>query len=261
MTADCMFDGTLYGNLSKCCCAVNEWLLVLSVFTVQGRRLTRACHSMQDLLHAICSLSYAGDIRMGIAEDPSKVSRIVQGSLPHLTAMYEPMLGSLAATSPSFSYLGSGVWQQDTSGEQRCGLLSSLPDCVLRGIALQLGRKPLTLLPLAHRSAGEFGYWFSQTTGVSKRHEQLANGSSLPHMNSSGQLQPPAYSNDMAKGLRLDIAQQAVSSGEYQQLLSRTLSSTVWQSSFRQACAGTLMAGPLRSAVYLGRKLLKAWRH
>jgi hypothetical protein len=34
-----------------------------------------------ELLRAICTLSYAGDFRMGIAEDAQKVDRIVQGRL------------------------------------------------------------------------------------------------------------------------------------------------------------------------------------
>lgn len=33
----------------------------------------------QELLHAICALSYSGDLRMGLAEDSRKVHRIVEG--------------------------------------------------------------------------------------------------------------------------------------------------------------------------------------
>ncbi|MEW5305556.1 MAG: hypothetical protein WDW36_008089 [Sanguina aurantia] len=45
-----------------------------------------------ELLQAIVGLSYKGDIRSGIAEDPLKVSRIVEGSRGPLEALYLPMM-------------------------------------------------------------------------------------------------------------------------------------------------------------------------
>ncbi len=38
-----------------------------------------AVPAAQELLHAICALSYSGDLRMGLAEDSRKVHRIVEG--------------------------------------------------------------------------------------------------------------------------------------------------------------------------------------
>jgi hypothetical protein len=40
----------------------------------------------------ICGLSYAGDVRMGIAEDGGKVAKIVEGSRAGLMALYEGSL-------------------------------------------------------------------------------------------------------------------------------------------------------------------------
>lgn len=38
------------------------------------------------------SLSYRGDVRLGLAEDPHKISRIVAGSGAAMTALYAPLL-------------------------------------------------------------------------------------------------------------------------------------------------------------------------
>lgn len=48
--------------------------------------------SLQELLRRIAALSYAGDVRMGLAEDGRKVERIVAGSRDGLAAMYLPLL-------------------------------------------------------------------------------------------------------------------------------------------------------------------------
>ncbi|EFN57826.1 hypothetical protein CHLNCDRAFT_48669 [Chlorella variabilis] len=47
-----------------------------------------------DLLHAICAISYSGDVRMGLAEDSHKVPRIVSGSLEGLRGLYAPPLAA-----------------------------------------------------------------------------------------------------------------------------------------------------------------------
>ena len=51
----------------------------------------RSCF-FQTLLQSVCGLSYRGDIRMGLAEDPHKVRRIVLGSRSGLEDMYLPLM-------------------------------------------------------------------------------------------------------------------------------------------------------------------------
>jgi len=46
----------------------------------------------QDLFKRITSLSYLGDVRMGLAEDSKKVERIVAGSYSHFKSLYLPLL-------------------------------------------------------------------------------------------------------------------------------------------------------------------------
>ncbi|KAL8455480.1 hypothetical protein Emag_000609 [Eimeria magna] len=47
------------------------------------------------LLEEIVSLSYRGDLRMLIAEDPDKVSKIVRGQAAELCAIYQPLLEAI----------------------------------------------------------------------------------------------------------------------------------------------------------------------
>lgn len=46
----------------------------------------------QALFKVITSLSYLGDVRMGLAEDSKKVERIVAGSYSHFRSLYLPLL-------------------------------------------------------------------------------------------------------------------------------------------------------------------------
>jgi hypothetical protein len=52
----------------------------------------------QDLFKRITSLSYLGDVRMGLAEDSRKVERIVAGSYSHFKDTYLPLLQVRADT-------------------------------------------------------------------------------------------------------------------------------------------------------------------
>ena len=45
-------------------------------------------HNLRDLYAKICSLSYIGDTRMGIAENPNKINNIVDGAFSILDGMY-----------------------------------------------------------------------------------------------------------------------------------------------------------------------------
>ena len=64
--------------------------------TASGASNSLPALTSQSLLNTVCALSYSGDIRMGFAENPQKVSNIVRGSWSQLCALYEPLLqGSL----------------------------------------------------------------------------------------------------------------------------------------------------------------------
>jgi hypothetical protein len=48
--------------------------------------------SSTQLFEAIASLSYAGDVRMGVAENPNKVKNLVATQLPAYQSLYQPFL-------------------------------------------------------------------------------------------------------------------------------------------------------------------------
>lgn len=54
---------------------------------------------VQDFFKRITSLSYLGDVRMGLAEDSKKVERIVAGSYDSFKELYLPMLQVMGAGS------------------------------------------------------------------------------------------------------------------------------------------------------------------
>mmetsp|Transcript_7194 Transcript_7194/g.12765 ORF Transcript_7194/g.12765 Transcript_7194/m.12765 type:complete len:160 (-) Transcript_7194:81-560(-) len=89
--------------------------------------------SEQQLYHCISGLSYAGDIRMSLAENPDKVANIVRGSMPHFKTLYSRFLdspqssGLLGSFSCSPSEDGARAIQQDMCPKARKSIASTLP--------------------------------------------------------------------------------------------------------------------------------------
>ncbi|KDD75731.1 mitochondrial matrix protein Mmp37 [Helicosporidium sp. ATCC 50920] len=84
----------------------------------------------RELLTAVCALSYRGDLRMGVAEDASKVQRIVEGSRAGLEELYAPGL-AWARETGGLVALGEEAWAQDCSPAATAELVSALPSAVL----------------------------------------------------------------------------------------------------------------------------------
>jgi translocator assembly and maintenance protein 41 len=51
-------------------------------------------HSHVDIFRSITSLSYLGDVRVGVAEDPNKINSIVDGNLQHFHTLYADILSN-----------------------------------------------------------------------------------------------------------------------------------------------------------------------
>lgn len=99
-------------------------------------------------LHALCALSYSGDVRMGVAEDGRKVERIVGGSGTLLAELYRApleeaqlrwgVLRSLRSGGDSGGGGGGGAggggglagaeWEQDDSPAAAAALVAALPE-------------------------------------------------------------------------------------------------------------------------------------
>eukprot|EP00887_Chlorella_sp_A99_P001272 scaffold14.g1272.t1 len=215
-----------------------------------------------ELLHAICGLSYSGDVRMGLAEDSRKVHRIVAGSHAQLRELYAAPLqeaagnwgvlqqlgprplqaanGGLAGTGAhprswrARLHLAGGehdaweeeeMWAQDDSPAARTALLAALPSTVLARLAGTLHLRAQQLELAAWQCA------------------PLAPGTSAP---------APGAAADVA------AAWAAREPSQRLHLLRGALASVVRDSSWRQAALGLLSAGPLKSARYALAKLRKA---
>ena len=80
-------------NLSS---AVRTAILLLveriAAARIRSNEASSFSFSASQLFHTICSLSYTGDVRVGIAEDARKVDRILDGSRDRLLDMYVPIL-------------------------------------------------------------------------------------------------------------------------------------------------------------------------
>jgi translocator assembly and maintenance protein 41 len=80
-----------------------------------------------ELYHEITQLSYRGDIRMAIGEDPQKTRKIVDGSFRDFRSYYAatlqaPPFGDLLRSGP-----GAKLWEQDIGLEATNALLLELP--------------------------------------------------------------------------------------------------------------------------------------
>jgi translocator assembly and maintenance protein 41 len=178
---------------------------------------------VQDLLHAVCAISYSGDVRMGLAEDSRKVHRIVAGSEAGLRQLYAaPLVAAqrdwrvldFTSTGASSSSGGGGCdvsWVRDDSPAATAELAAGLPAHVLQRLAAPLGLPP-------------------------------------PGQHEGGKLQ--------AVGRALAAAERQ----RQQQLLRHAIHAIVGASSKHQALSGLLTAGVVKSVRYGFAKLRKAWR-
>uniref|UniRef100_A0A2P2I9T9 Phosphatidate cytidylyltransferase, mitochondrial n=1 Tax=Hirondellea gigas TaxID=1518452 RepID=A0A2P2I9T9_9CRUS len=79
----------------------------------------------QHFYHTLAGLSYAGDFRMYVGEDPNKVRNIVAAQLQEFRSLYAPILSSLHEYCAVDSTTGQGM--QDTSPQAKHYHLSMLP--------------------------------------------------------------------------------------------------------------------------------------
>lgn len=96
------------------------------------------------LLNKICSVSYNGDVRMGLAEDPRKVARIVTGARRELVDIYLPILSGKQAEGVALAPLVTGIsgsekWQRDMSPDAQRALFELLPPGLLHQISREVG--------------------------------------------------------------------------------------------------------------------------
>jgi translocator assembly and maintenance protein 41 len=199
--------GALAANLRSALCAA---LLSLP-----------AHFSAAQLFTAVTALSYTGDWRMALGENPHKVRNIVAGSLPHFHALYAPLLAA-----PPFSLLLSaegGGFSMDVTPRARAEVGLRLP--------LHLQR-----LMAEARSGGGGGSGGGALAGIA---------ADLPSARTA--LAEPRVAALWARG-----GDAAAST------LRPALSGIVGAPARGQSLMGIVTAGPAKAAAYAAAKLVKA---
>lgn len=89
---------------------------------------SRAEVSEVELYTLLTSLSYMGDVRMGIAEDPLKIVRIVTGSYSHFQSLYSPHIARCEwLHDVGRNSDGMRVWGVADSAVERRRMVDALP--------------------------------------------------------------------------------------------------------------------------------------
>eukprot|EP00053_Salpingoeca_punica_P016156 m.151097 g.151097 ORF g.151097 m.151097 type:complete len:360 (-) comp16894_c4_seq18:476-1555(-) len=122
-------------------CSENLHAAVAASLLVLPPRFTE-----RELYTAITGLSYSGDFRMAVGEDPNKIHNIVSGSWAEFSALYEPILKATPLhREQTTSTETEDLFEQDKSPARMEALVASLP----RNLRTRLPKD----LPVAEQAA------------------------------------------------------------------------------------------------------------
>ncbi|CAI5465734.1 unnamed protein product [Closterium sp. Yama58-4] len=203
-----------------------------------------------ELYEAICRISYAGDVRMALAEDPNKISRIVSGGFHHFRSLYRSSLQHFVDSGCLFfdpaEPLATGTQSigQEYSTSGRQFLLQKFPASILASLSHRFLPTPPNIPP---RSPLASDFHKGSAPPMSKLWEKTPNMQTLT--------QPSvATSAALSHRLALSVSRKVLCAE-----LAAELARRVRTASARQAVAGVLAAGPAHAMRYLSKKLAKAW--
>ncbi|GAA6017498.1 hypothetical protein JCM10207_008247 [Rhodosporidiobolus poonsookiae] len=197
-----------------------------------------------ELFEEIAGLSYRGDFRMRVGENPHKVRNIVAAQLPAFRSLYGGLLksfwksvhtiGEVHGADVNGGNVGVRLMRQDVSHSVRAGTASKLP----RGLR-------------------------DKVLGHYERKWNLEGAMGL----AQGAKEEPAHAADAptgGKGRVVDLDQQRmweriVADKEFVSVMDKSLSQIVARPTFNQSLKGILSAGPLKSLRYVVPKLKKKW--
>lgn len=186
----------------------------------------------QTLYETIAGLSYAGDFRMSIAENPDKVKNIVRngGSPARFRKLY---MRSICA-SELRGYTSEVILESDNSGTEDCESVSPELVELYQNVSAEARAKLLLSLPFAFR-------------------RRMAG-----HVNSHD-VEEERVNEELTQRLFSCSDDQAVSqlgAG----IVSKTLKEIVSQTALQQTMKGLISAGVVKSAVYSYNKIGKRLR-
>ncbi|GAA5924945.1 hypothetical protein JCM1841_005375 [Sporobolomyces salmonicolor] len=189
------------------------------------------------LFETIAGLSYMGDFRMTVGENPHKVRNIVAAQLPAFRGLYGGLLKSfwksVHVIGEEAGEGGQGIrlMRQDLSAPVRAGTASKLP----RGLR-------------------------DKVLGHYERKWNLEGAMALSKARAAGR----DKDQEKREGHVVDLDQQKlweriVTDAEFRAIVNKSLSQIVARPTFNQSLKGILSAGLLRSLKYVGPKLRKKW--
>lgn len=174
-----------------------------------------------DLFAAVAGLSYRGDFRMSLGENPRKVRNIVDAQLDQFRALYRPLVRAFKNVSYSGAHLAPGV------GEVR--LLEQDMDPRARG---ETARK----LPTGLRDKVEAWYDRKWNLQRAQRRAKLRKGE---------EVEPVRETDEAALWAKI------AGDDGFDEVVSRGIASIVGRPTFNQSLKGILSAGPTKSLSYI----------
>ncbi|CAI5464723.1 unnamed protein product [Closterium sp. Yama58-4] len=188
--------------------------------------------SEHELYEAICCISYAGDVRMALAEDPNKISRIVSGGFHHFRSLYRSALeyfdnsgclhciSSSPAESSTARLQSNRLIGQEISTTSRRFLLQLIPASIRASLSHRLLPTPpyLPRSPLpSHFHEGSappiFKMWEKRPTNQTPIHPRAATSAALSHrlaLSVSRTVLCAELAAELARRVRISSARQAV---------------------------------------------------
>ncbi|KAL8279567.1 hypothetical protein RQP46_008129 [Phenoliferia psychrophenolica] len=189
------------------------------------------------LFETIAGLSYRGDFRMAVGENPLKVRNIVRAQLGDFRRLYGGLLKSFWKTvfvigeKPAEGGVGvQRLMRQDMSVARRAVLASKLPSGLRTKVVAYYERK----WNLRHALAGSDQSTASTATTAATIEAKVETES-------------------------LELWERIVQDDEFADMLNKSIGQIVARPTFNQSLKGILAAGPLKSLRYIGPKLRKKW--
>ncbi|POY75041.1 hypothetical protein BMF94_2017 [Rhodotorula taiwanensis] len=194
-----------------------------------------------ELFEEIAGLSYRGDFRMRVGENPHKVRNIVAAQLPAFRSLYGGLLKSfwksVHTIGEDFTPTAAYPFVEEIGGVR----------LMRQNLAASVRGHTASRLPIGLRNKVLGHYerkWNLEGALLRERDQKL-------------------HDNER-EGLPLDLEstkmwERIVEDAEFKQVMDKSLSQIVARPTFNQSLKGILSAGPLKSLRYVGPKLRKKW--
>ncbi|KAK4054004.1 Mitochondrial translocator assembly and maintenance protein 41 [Microbotryomycetes sp. JL221] len=192
-----------------------------------------------DLFKTITSLSYKGDFRMNVGENPNKVENIVKQQLESFRSLYGGLLKSFWK---SVHVIGEQPFDQVKSSDGQTKLVRTMR----QDVSIEQRARTASKLPEGLRK---------KIIGFYERKWNFKMATTPTTTNPTDQVDLEL----LQKKNNQELWQKIVSDQEFQSVLNKSIGQIVGRPTFNQSLKGILSAGPMKSLRYIGPKLKKKW--